>query len=138
MLNKIFNRFSAYALLPIRLALGWIFIAHGGQKLFGLWGGQGLQGFATFLQSLGLHFPLFMAFLSAGAEFFGGLAILLGAYARWGALLITIDMIVAIATVHWSHGFFIMNQGYEYNVAILGLTFAILFSGSGPFSIKPD
>jgi len=138
MIQKIFGGFKEYYLLPVRLALAWIFIAHGGQKLFGLWGGQGLHGFAMVLQSLGMQFPLFMALLSAGAEFFGGLALLFGFYARWGALLITIDMIVAIATVHWPHGFFIMNQGYEYNVAILGMTLCILFAGPGRFSVKAD
>ena len=138
MLQKIFSPLKEYSLLPIRIALGWIFIAHGGQKLFGWWGGMGLEGFAGFLNSLGVHPAMLWAFLSAGAEFFGGLMILFGVYARWGALLITIDMIVAVATVHWSHGFFIMNQGYEYNVAILGMTLCILYSGSGRFSIKQD
>ncbi len=139
MLQKIFGRFRDYSLLPVRLALGWIFIAHGGQKLFGLWGGHGLKGFAASLESLGIKPALLFALLAACAEFFGGLAVLLGFYARWGAFFIGIVMFVAIATVHAPNGFFLGElQGYEYNVALLGLAFCILFSGSGRFSIKPD
>lgn len=138
MLQKIFVNFKSFSLLPVRLALGWIFIAHGGQKLFGLWGGMGLQGFAGSLEGLGLKPAVFWAILAGCAEFFGGLAVLLGLFARWGAFFIGIVMAVAVAKIHASHGFFMSNQGYEYNVAILGLCLCILFAGSGRWSIKPD
>lgn len=139
MLQKIFGGFRDFSLLPVRLALGWIFIAHGGQKLFGLWGGHGLKGFVGWLEGLGLKPALLFALLAGCAEFFGGLAVLLGFYARWGAFFISIVMFVAIATVHAKHGFFLGNEaGYEYNVALLGLSFCILFAGSGKFSVKPD
>lgn len=130
--------FSGFSLLPIRLALGWVFIGHGGQKLFGLWGGPGLHGFAGMLGSMGITPALPMALLSAGGEFFGGLLILLGLYARFGAVMILIDMVVAIATVHWRHGFFLQNQGYEYNVALIAMCLSILFAGSGKWSVKQD
>ena len=136
MLQKIFGGFRDYSLIPVRIALGWIFIGHGGQKLFGLWGGHGLQGFAGSLETLGLNPAMFWALLAACGEFLGALAILFGIYARWGALLIASVMTVAITTVHWQHGFFLSNHGYEYNVAILGLCFCILLGGSGKFSIK--
>lgn len=138
MLQKIFANFKDYSLIPVRLALGWIFIAHGGQKLFGLWGGQGLQGMAGSLESLGIKPAMLFAILAAGAEFFGGLAVLLGLFARWGAFFIGIVMLVAIAKVHAPNGFFMSNHGYEYNVAILGLALCILFTGPGRFSIKSD
>lgn len=138
MLQKIFANFRDYSLIPVRLALGWIFIAHGGQKLFGLWGGQGLQGMAGSLESLGIKPAMLFAILAACAEFFGGLAVLLGFFARWGAFFIGIVMLVAIAKVHASNGFFMSNHGYEYNVAILGLALCILFTGPGRFSIKSD
>lgn len=138
MLQKIFQNCKEYHLLPIRLALGWIFIAHGGQKLFGLWGGAGLQGMAGSLESMGMKPAMLWALLAAGGEFFGGLAVLLGIYARWGAFFIIIVMTVAIALVHGKRGFFMENHGFEYNVALLGLAFSILFAGSGRFSIKRD
>lgn len=136
MLQKICSNCKEYSLLPTRLALGWIFIAHGGQKLFGLWGGAGLQGMAGSLETLGMKPAMLWAILAAGGEFFGGLAVLLGIYARWGALLIIIVMAVAISLVHAQHGFFMENHGYEYNVALLGLACSILFAGSGRWSIK--
>ena len=138
MLKKFFGSYAGYAILVIRLALGVIFVAHGGQKLFGLWGGPGLQGFAGYLGSIGVQPALPLAFLSAAGEFFGGAAVLLGVLARWGAFILIVDMIVAVATVHWAHGFFIMNQGYEYNVALIGMSLAILFNGSGKCSFKQD
>jgi len=138
MLKKIFGSWGGYTLLPVRLALGSIFIAHGGQKLFGLWGGPGIQGFGMYLDGLGLKPGFVFALLAGCAEFFGGLMVLLGIYARWGALFISVVMGVAVATVHWKNGFFLMNQGYEYNVALLGLALALVFGGSGKFSIKGD
>ncbi|MBI4124564.1 MAG: DoxX family protein [Deltaproteobacteria bacterium] len=138
MLQKIFSNFKDYSLIPVRLALGWIFIAHGGQKLFGLWGGPGLIGFAGSLESLGLKPAIFWALLAGCTEFFGGLMVLLGIFSRWGALFIIGVMVVAVATVHWKNGLFLSNQGYEYNVALIGLALAILYSGSGRFSIKRD
>ena len=81
MFQKIFGGFREWSLLPLRVALGWIFIAHGGQKLFGLWGGHGLQDFATMLGSMGLHPAMPLAILAASAEFFGGLMVLFGFYA---------------------------------------------------------
>ena len=138
MLQKFVGKYQSFFLLPTRIALGWIFIAHGGQKLFGLWGGSGLKGFAMNLESLGMAPGMPFALMAASAEFFGGLMVLLGIFARWGALFIMGVMVVAIATVHGKNGFFMMNQGYEYNVALLGLALTILLGGSGKFSIKGD
>ena len=136
MLDKIFGGLGGFSLLVIRIALGWIFIAHGGQKLFGLWGGSGLQGFAGMLSGMGLGHAMLLAFLSAGAEFFGGLMILLGVYARWGAFFVIGDMVVAVMTVHLQNGFFLQNKGYEYNVALIAMCLSILFAGSGKWSLK--
>ena len=136
MFQKFFGGFREWSLLPLRFALGWIFIAHGGQKLFGLWGGHGLQGFATMLESMGLHPAMPLAILAASAEFFGGLMVLFGFYARFGAFLITVNMAVAVATVHAPKGFFMQSGGYEYNVALIAICLCILFAGSGRWSIK--
>lgn len=138
MFGKIFGRFSSLSLLPVRIALGWIFIAHGGQKLFGLWGGHGLQSTAGFFEQMGFRPGILHAILAGGGEFFGGLMVLLGLWPRFGALLISIVMAVAVYTVHAKNGFFLANQGYEYNVALLGLSLCILFGGSGKWSVKPD
>ncbi|MDP2600779.1 MAG: DoxX family protein [Deltaproteobacteria bacterium] len=138
MLGKIFNRFGGYTIIVLRIALGAIFIAHGGQKLFGLWGGPSLSGFTQSMENLGLPFPGVMALVAGCAEFFGGLMVLLGFYARWGALFILGVMAVAVYTIHWKNGFFLQNQGYEYNLAIVAMCISILFASSGRWSIKHD
>lgn len=138
MFGKILNRFSRLSLLPVRIALGAVFIAHGSQKLFGLWGGPGLHGFAGMLGGLGLKPAMFWALLAACGEFFGGILVLLGFYSRFGAFLITCVMVTAIHNVHWKNGFFSSNGGYEYPFALLGLSLCILLGGSGPFSLKKD
>ncbi|MDO8608411.1 MAG: DoxX family protein [Phaeospirillum sp.] len=136
MLQKIFGRFSGYSIIVLRVALGVIFIAHGGQKLFGWWGGSGLNGFADSLGQGGMPYPMLMATLAASAEFFGGIMVLFGIFARWGALFILCVMLVAIATVHAKNGFFLHNRGYEYNLALIAMSLAILFAGSGKWSVK--
>lgn len=138
MLGKIFNRCGGYTIVIIRIALGWIFIAHGGQKLFGLWGGSGLGPFAQSLEGLGIPFPSIMALIAGSAEFFGGLMVLLGLYARWGALFIISVMAVAVYAIHWKNGLFLQNHGYEYNAAVIAMCLSILFAGSGRWSIKHD
>lgn len=137
MLHKIFGHCGRYSLLPLRLAMGAIFIGHGAGKLFGIWGGPGLQGFAGSLGALGLHPPMVMAVLAALAEFLGGITILIGFFARWGAVAIIIVMAVAVYSVHWKNGF-IGQGGYEYNVAVIAMALTILFGGSGPHSVKGD
>lgn len=137
MLAKIFGGFKNFSLIPVRLALGAIFIGHGGQKLFGLWGGHGLQGFAGYLEGMGLKPGMLMAILAGGAEFFGGLMILLGIYARLGAFLVSTVMAVAIWKIHWPYGL-LGEGGYGFNAALLGLSFCLLFGGSGKWSLKPD
>lgn len=138
MLQKISDACKEFSLVPVRIALGWIFIAHGAQKLFGLWGGSGLKTFAASLESMGMRPAMIWAILAACGEFFGGVMVLLGFYARFGALLISIVMVVAIATFHGANGFFLSNRGYEYNVALLGLSLCILFGGAGRFAWKRD
>lgn len=138
MLSKIFGRFSGFSIIVLRIALGLIFIGHGGQKLFGLWGGPGLSGFEASLQSMGLPYANILALLAASAEFFGGIMVLFGIYARWGALFILSVMAVAVYSVHWKNGFFLQNSGFEYNLALIAMSLSILFSGSGRWSIKND
>src|SRR5688500_18071068 len=105
-----------WGLLVLRLVLGLTFLLHGAQKLFGAFGGPGIDGFTDSVGRLGLPGPaLLWAYLAAGAEFFGGLAVLLGVLTEFGAAAIAFTMIVAIWKVHGKNGFFAGNQGYEYN-----------------------
>ena len=76
--------------------IGIIFVAHGAQKLFGWFGGYGLEGTGQFMASLGLTPGYLMALLAGSAEFFGGLALLLGVLVRPAAAALAFAMVVAI------------------------------------------
>jgi putative oxidoreductase len=123
-----------WATLPLRIALGVIFLAHGGQKLFGWLGGKGLLATAGyFAGKLGLTPGLLWALLAGGAEFGGAVLLLFGLFTRLGALSIAIVMSVAIAKVHW--GTFFMPTGIEFAFSLLGSALALLIAGGGKFSL---
>ncbi|MGZ3288024.1 MAG: DoxX family protein, partial [Xanthobacteraceae bacterium] len=69
---------AAWSPLALRIPVGIIFMAHGGQKLFGWFGGYGLEGTGQWMASIGLAPGYLMALLAGSAEFFGGLALILG------------------------------------------------------------
>jgi putative oxidoreductase len=129
----LFSTRPTWATLPLRIALGLIFMAHGGQKLFGWFGGPGLQGTAGFFQQMGFAPAIFWATLAACGEFFGGFLVFLGLLTRFGALNITIVMLVAIVKVHWPA--FFAPAGIEYPMALLGSALALMIAGGGKFSI---
>ena len=134
-LQKILTTDNAIAPLILRVGLGLALIPHGAQKLFGWFGGYGLQGTAQWMESIGLHPRLLMAALAGGAEFFGGLALLLGLLTRPAAALTAFTMLVAIFSVHWSSGFFLSNGGYEYGFVLLLASLSLLVSRGGRFSL---
>jgi len=121
--------------IALRLGAGVIFTAHGAQKLFGWFGGYGLEGTAGWLESIGLGPGLLMASLAGGAEFFGGLLLIIGLLVRPAALTLAITMLVAIASVHLSNGLFMANNGYEFALALLAVSVALLFRGAGSLSV---
>ena len=135
LIKSVLTTRAGYGLTILRVIVGIAFIAHGSQKLFGAFGGYGLEGTAQYMESLGLTPGYLMALLSGGAEFFGGLGLLLGLLARPAAALVTVSLLVAIFTVHISHGFFMANNGYEYALALLGGALAVLIEGAGRLSL---
>ncbi|MEI8197147.1 MAG: DoxX family protein [Phycisphaerae bacterium] len=130
------NRMAvSLGLLLLRLALGWIFLFHGSQKLFGAFGGPGIEGFAGYLKDLPLLPPVVWAYMAALGEFVGGLCVLLGLLTRLGAIPLIVTMLVAIATVHGPHGFSREHMGYEYNIALIGMAAALVLTGPGLVSL---
>lgn len=121
--------------LALRLSAGVIFVAHGAQKLFGSFGGYGLEGTGQWMASIGLEPGYLMALAAGGAEFFGGIALLIGLLTRPAALMLAITMLVAIITVHLPNGLFLSNDGYEFGLALFGISVALLFNGGGKFSL---
>lgn len=120
------DRLHPLALLVMRLALGVVMVAHGYHKVFG-----GLHHHVQFVASLGL--PGWTAYLSAFAEFFGGLLVLIGLFTRAAALAIFVDMVVAIDKVHFHNGL-MGPTGYEFPLALAALAFALIFLGGGPIA----
>jgi putative oxidoreductase len=136
--NSLFRRLLAtedgVAPLALRVVVGLIFAAHGSQKLFGWFGGYGLAGTGQFFDSVGLHPGQLMALLAGSAEFFGGLALILGLFVRPAAALVGFTMLVAIFSVHASKGFFLDKGGIEYALALLAASVSLAFSGGGKVS----
>ncbi|MHB1122520.1 MAG: DoxX family protein [Ramlibacter sp.] len=108
-----------------------IFIAHGAQKLFGWFGGYGLEGTGQWLGSIGLAPGYLMALLAGGAEFFGGLALVLGLLVRPAAAPLALAMLVAIFSVHIDKGLFMSNNGYEFALVMFAASLSLLLSGAG-------
>lgn len=121
--------------LPLRLIAGIIFTAHGAQKLFGWFGGYGLEGTGQWMESIGLGPGYLMAMMAGGAEFFGGLFLIIGLLVRPTSLVLAFTMIMAIVTVHLSNGLFLTNNGYEFGLALFAITAALLFQGGGKYSV---
>lgn len=119
----------------MRIPVGIIFAAHGAQKLFCWFGGFGLQGTAGWLESIGLAPGTLMALLAGGAEFFGGLALIVGVLTRPAALALAFTMLVAIFKVHFVNGLFMANDGYEFGLSLLAASVALLISGAGKASV---
>ena len=111
----------------MRLTLGAVMTVHGYHKVFG-----GLHHHVEFVSSLGL--PGWTAYLSALAEFVGGLMVLAGFFTRFAALAICIDLSVAIWKVHFHNGL-TGNGGMESPLALASLAFALIFFGAGPIAI---
>jgi putative oxidoreductase len=133
--QKLTATHDTWGLTALRIPVGIIFVAHGAQKLFGWFGGYGLEGTGGYMASLGLEPGYLMALLAGSAEFFGGLALVVGLLVRPAAAALAFAMIVAIFSVHIDHGLFMSNNGYEFALALLAASVALAISGAGNGSL---
>jgi putative oxidoreductase len=127
--------FTATGLLVLRLGIGLIIAAHGAQKLFGWWGGPGMTKWAQSVQRLRIRPAQPWAWVAALSEFGGGLLLAIGLLSPLGSLAIIGAMLVAIATVHLSKGFWTSKGGYEFNLSLIAGAAALAFTGPGPYSV---
>jgi putative oxidoreductase len=125
----------SYGILFLRVVLGLIMAAHGAQKLFGWWGGPGLQGVHGWLTSMRFRGGWLPVSLLVSAEFGGGLLLALGLLTPFAAFAIVAGMFVAIATTHWRNGFWNGGGGYEFNLLILVAAASVAAIGPGRFSL---
>ncbi|WP_218312037.1 DoxX family protein [Alteromonas antoniana] len=133
--SLIFNSNPTLGALVLRVPVGIILTAHGAQKLFGWFGGYGLEGTGQWLESIGLAPGILMALLAGSAEFFGGILLIVGLLTRPAALVSAITMLVAIFSVHIENGLFMSNNGYEFALSLFAATLALTFQGAGSISV---
>ncbi len=136
MLGRLFRGTADLGPLVIRLALGAIFVYHGAQKLFGVWGGPGLAGTAQSITGpLGFR-PAYAWALALGlTEFAGGVLVLIGLYTRYAAVGLAVVMLVAIAKVHWGKPFSVAQGGAEFALMNLAAALSLLFTGGRTASV---
>lgn len=125
---------AGWSALALRIPVGIIFAAHGAQKLFGWFGGYGLEGTGQWMDSIGLGPGYLMALLAGSAEFFGGLALLIGLLVRPASVVLAFTMLVAIFSVHFANGLFMSKNGYEFGLALLAVTVSLAIGGAGKAS----
>ncbi len=135
LINKTLVSNAGLEAVMLRVPIGLILAAHGGQKLFAWFGGYGLDGTGQWMASVGLTPGFAMALLAGSAEFFGGVALILGLLTRPAAMINAVTMLVALFWVHWGNGFFLDTHGIEYALALLSASTALIFIGGGQYSL---
>lgn len=135
--------FTRWAPLPLRLIVGYGFVAHGAAKL-----SRGPETFAAVLDTLGVPMPFLLAWLTTLTELIGGFAVLIGAFVPMAGLPMAVVLLTALFTVHWPYGFFSVKLvevtangtkfgpvGYEIILLYLAGLAALALGGAGPLSI---
>ncbi|HEX3161786.1 MAG TPA: DoxX family protein [Pseudolabrys sp.] len=134
---------SRWTPIPLRLIVGYGFIAHGYAKF-----ARGPETFGVVLHTIGIPFPNLMAWLTSLVEMIGGTAILIGAFIPLASVPMMIVLLTALVTIHLPYGFFSVKLvevsttgtkfgtvGYEIILLYMASLLALVFGGAGPFSI---
>ena len=122
-------------LLLLRLTVGLTLAAHGAQKVFGWFGGPGLDGTGQFFEMIGFLPGRRHALMAGLAEMGGGLFLALGLLTPLASALLFSVMFVAAVTVHIKKGFFAQNGGYEYTLVLGVAALSVAFTGPGSLSL---
>lgn len=134
-LEGLLGRFADSGETAVRVITGAFLVPHGAQKLFGWFGGYGLEATGQYFESQMGFYNGYLAALGAGSvEFFGGLALALGLFTRSAALAITVMLLIA-STFHLGAGFFWTAGGWEYPILWAALAFSYALKGGGKYSI---
>jgi putative oxidoreductase len=128
LIKKIQSTHAGFLSSLMRLVIGGIFFKAGSGKLFGWFGGFGIEGATSFFQNLGIPHPMLNAYLVGTTEFLGGLALILGLFTRLAAIPLGFSMIVAIFTAHKDGDFY-------YPLVILASCLTLVDIGAGSLSL---
>ncbi|HEX6323049.1 MAG TPA: DoxX family protein [Vicinamibacterales bacterium] len=133
---------AGWGLTVLRVAVGLVFVAHGAQTLFGLFGGPGLASTAARYEQLDLPAAYPLAVASGVVQFGGGLMVFLGAWTRWAAIALAAGTAAAVWAGHLAHGFFLnwaltpgLGHGYEFHFVLIGSCVCLALAGAGELSI---
>jgi Predicted membrane protein len=130
-MRTVASRFNTWGMLPLRIAVGLVFLMHGGQKLFVF----GVAGTADIMDKLGIPLPMAAAVVVITVELLGGLAILLGAFTRIAGALLAFEMVIAILVAR-VHGGFFAPYGYEFELTLLMACLTFALCGPGGSSLE--
>jgi putative oxidoreductase len=134
MFRRLISTSATWVPVPLRLAIGTIFFAHGAQKVFGIFNGPGLAGFTAYPAPFPFMRPAWLWMGAAAfAELVGGILIFFGFLTRLGAFLVACVMLSAVIGVHWP--IFFAPKGFEYPLSLLAMSLALMISGSGIASV---
>ena len=123
------------ARLLLRVLVGGLFFGHGTQKLFGWFGGQGLEATAGFFEQIGMRPGRRNAVAAGLSEAGGGAALALGLLTPFAASTLTATMLTAIYRVHLKNGPWVANGGYEYNAVLIAAVLSLAEAGPGHLSL---
>lgn len=122
----------------LRGTVGLLLGAHGAQKIFGWFGGPGIQGWQGAIEGMNLRPPSLWAWLSAGTELFGGLLFALGIVTPFAAAALIVNLLMAVTLVHWENGFFNSRGGYEFPLTLAVAALVIGLAGPGAYAFGPQ
>lgn len=120
--------------LLMRLMLATVFLFHGSQKIFGMFGGKGIEHFAHGLESMDVPMPVVSAWAAALAEFLGGIFLVLGTGMRFVIPFTAFTMLVAALKVH-GKAFSLEHGGMEYAVTLAFMLIGLTLTGPGRFTV---
>jgi putative oxidoreductase len=138
-----YSEMRAFGPTALRLCVGTVFVAHGLQKLLGLWHGPGIHGTVQMVQSLGFGYAAPLSALLILAELGGGVLLVAGWATLWACFALLVDMAIAVWKVHYANGFFLnwtlapgKGHGIEYNLVLIGALLCLMLTGPGALSIE--
>lgn len=129
------EKYMDMAVLVLRAVVGIILAAHGAQKVFGVFGGGGMEPFTALIENLGFTPPVVWAWTAALSELVFGVFLILGIIPRTSSAVIAVIMGVAIVRIHGAAGFFMQQGGFEYQLLILACCVSIMLTGGGKISV---